>query len=135
MRIIVIHTDLQKQTAKKAIDELPLGARFEVRIQKHTKKRSTDQNSLFHKWMQILAEHTGYTAKEMKDIVVMECLGTRPVSYGGKTVEVLLETSNLNTMEFSQMMDQVYRWALNDLDCLLPLPEDEFNEQLSREGR
>lgn len=128
MRRIIIHGDVQKMSAKKAIDELPGNGRFEVVIKRHQKPRSVDQNALMWKWLEILGNDLGYSKNEMYDEACRVLLGseTKQSPFTGEEYQRLRTSSGLDKAEFSAFLDDLYRWALNEFNCILPLPEDRY---------
>lgn len=131
MRQVIIHGTTQKEHAKKIIDELPDGGKFEVRIQAYRKPRSTDQNALMWKWFEIIGNDIGDSKKGVHDDLVGQLLGydERVSRITGEVRKDLKETSALSKAEFSRFLDDVYRWALNDMNIILPLPEDRYADR------
>ena len=45
------------------------GEEIEIRIKVRTNNRTTEQNSLYWKWINIMSEETGFTKEEMHELI------------------------------------------------------------------
>jgi len=94
-----------------------------VDIKKKKAKRSNQQNAFFHSWITLLAEHTGYTKEEMKEIVKFKFLKVEEIhDQTGETFIYTKSTAKLNKGEFSDLCTEVQNWARDTFEILLPLP-------------
>jgi len=130
---IIIHNPYQKQAARNVIDQLPEDGSMMVKITKVTRRRTIEQNALLHKWIGIIAEHVGYTPKEMKDALKFELLQMEQYrDVRGRVQYKLPETSNMSTAELSAFMNEIERWAAQMLSIQLPHPGDRIDEQINQ---
>lgn len=99
-----------------------------VTVKAVRKHRSIDQNSYLHGVvLPILSQETGYTTDEMKDIVKTLFL-RKIMTVAGKEIEVVLGSSELNTKQFEDFMEDIRRWASTELWCYIPLPNEMESE-------
>lgn len=121
---IILRSPEQKVWAKGQIDALDLTKPWVLTLRRHTKKRSTSQNSLLHKWLDIIADETGNSPEDVKEAMKEEFLGMVEVDVGGRPYMVRKHTSSLTTEEMTTFLNQIYAFAAQDLDIRLPVPED-----------
>lgn len=84
--------------------------------------RRTQQNRLYWKWVSIAGEELGYERAEMHDTLVLELLGMMTKEIGGKTIETMTTTHDMNVSDFSDYMEKVSRWA-GKMQIRLPAEE------------
>lgn len=107
------------------------GKDVEIIIQKPKKKRSTEQNSLFWSYMSILGYDLGYTKDEMKKIVCAKFLTQETViEKTGEIICTVKGTSELTTKEFTDLLEGVLQWAVEDFGTILPLPNQQVEIEL-----
>lgn len=97
------------------------------------KQRTLNQNALFHLWIQVIADHAGYTSLEdCKRDVKRALLGMREDmnKITGETQMVDYQTSSMTTSELSSLMDKMKVWAQTDLGCYLPYFGDPGYEEM-----
>ncbi len=63
---VKVLSDIQRQQAKRYIDEIPLDVLHVVKIEPHKETRSVAQNRLLHKWFGEESEQTGESPAEVK---------------------------------------------------------------------
>ena len=94
-----------------------------IEVSMKRKQRTLNQNALFHLWIQVIADHAGYTSLEdCKRDVKRALLGMREdmSKITGETQMVDYQTSSMTTSELSSLMDKMKVWAQTDLGCYLP---------------
>jgi len=97
------------------------GKPITVTVERKRSIRSRNQNDYFHGVIcGLLSEHTGYEPTEMKDILKQKFLLVRDDKFPR-----CRKTSELNTEEMSNFMDQCIRWAAIDLGLVIPDPDRE----------
>lgn len=101
------------------ISKLPKSRKWTVTIAPYRKKRSLEQNSMFHALAAELAEHTGESPARMKDILKAECGLWEVSKITGK--EYPKPTSEYSTAEMSDLCDRIWSWAA-DFGIPLRLP-------------
>ena len=99
--------------AHKAVDVLD-GKPYTVTIKRFHRPRSNDQNAKLHAMLRELAEHCGYSEREMKDYFTAEFGPTMQVrikaaSLSGRTNRIPKGTSAYTVQEMAEMIEHVYR--------------------------
>tara|TARA_R110002020_G_scaffold212966_2_gene419660 strand:+ start:940 stop:1326 length:387 start_codon:yes stop_codon:yes gene_type:complete len=80
---------------------------LEVVVKPYKKNRSLEQNDMFHAWCGSIAEKTGHTKTEIKDIIVEQTFGTREyMNLSGELRSQLRQTSSLNVGEMSELIER-----------------------------
>lgn len=103
--------------------------RWRISISQYRKKRSNEQNALLHKQLSILAEHLGYSLKEMKIVAKDYLLGPcKVIELNGETFKFYPETSQMTTTELAGFMNELIAWAATEFGVILPLPDDPYHE-------
>lgn len=96
------------------------GVDCEITVNKYRKKRSIPQNSYFHGVVcLILGNHWGYTVDEAHSAICVEFL---TISEDGKP-DYVRSTTDLNTEEFNNFLEQVKMWASQEFQVYIPDPE------------
>lgn len=94
-----------------------------VTIEEKSITRSTQQNSLYWKWLTIIGDHFGYDKSEMHEELAARFLGMiERKTIGGKQIIEPRSTTSLTTKEFSEYMGMVEALALQQ-GITLPQPE------------
>ena len=92
------------------------------------KQRSNPQNKYFHGLvLPIIAEHTGYSTDEVKDLVKSMFLKREMMvktKEGMKEVSTVRGSAVLSTKEFEKFMEDIRRWASFELGLFIPLPNE-----------
>jgi hypothetical protein len=104
-----------------------------IEVSMKRKQRTLNQNALFHLWIQVIADHAGYTSLEdCKRDVKRALLGMREdmSKITGETQMVDYQTSSMTTSELSSLMDKMKVWAQTDLGCYLPYFGDPGYEEM-----
>lgn len=129
MKLVV---DFGSDTDKKKLWEVlktrkPVKHVVEVKIAKE--KRSNIQNSYYWVVVGIISEYIGYLPDEIHQLLKDKFLGRNQnvIKKTGEVFYVLKSTTALDTSEFSNYIEQIRLWALQDLDCYCPTP-DEYRE-------
>lgn len=124
---------LQKNVSEKIVKTLQIfeGKRVEISIQKQRGHRSNQQNRLWWVYMQIIADETGHTKEEIHELCKKMFL-SKPIELVNlKTGEVTQETTfgstaQLNKDQFTELIDNLQKWAATILDIVLPDPDEQF---------
>jgi len=107
------------------------GARIELKEVR--KKRTIDQNSLLHMWIEVFREHIGELSFDAcKRDVKRTLLGVKEVT-NRFTGEIMFEdykTSQMDTKELGEFMDRFKVWANVEFGCYLPYFGDVGYEEL-----
>ncbi len=97
-----------------------------------TKRRSNAENKYYWKIVVgILAEETGYSDKEMHEILKRRFLTEHRIVRGKKGEVIQMETdgstAGLTTVKFEELMSQIRIWASRDLSIYIPSPNENVN--------
>lgn len=88
--------------------------------------RSNPQNKYFHgQVLPIIADYTGYTISEAKDLVKSMFLRKEymiTTKSGVKEVAAVRGSAELSTAEFEKFMADIRQWASRDLGIFIPEP-------------
>lgn len=124
MKFIICDTQ-RLQNCITHISNLPTDKGLAVEIYEIKKKRSLDQNALFHKWVMIIADFCGYSPEGMKTAIKRKILGmnefTDPLT--GEVSYMDYSTAKLTKEQFTNLMTETQVIA-GDLGLILPTPDD-----------
>ena len=97
-----------------------------IKIEKYSKKRSNPQNRYYHGCvLKYLSETTGFTVAEMHEVLKSKFLPYERANRAtGQMVQFGRSTTELNTLQYEEFLEQVRIWAINELDCYIPLPNE-----------
>lgn len=101
-----------------------------ISIDKAKKRRSSDQNALFHLWCRVIAKDTGASVMDVKDYFKTKFLMRENPLGGGYIVG---STSSLKVKEFTHFMNEVQAEAASEFGIKLLTPEDLMWEQFLKE--
>lgn len=134
-----LHFPRETFVLKDLKDAFPDGAKVTVGISTRYNKRSLKQNSLFHAYVGILADEFGYDTDTMKELIRLKWL-KEPVCdlNGGEMVDTttgeimfrLRSTTELSTLEMSELTEEIRIWAIQGWNIVLPLPEENIKLNL-----
>ena len=102
-----------------------------VEMKPNTMSRSTKQNALYWKWLDVLTE-TGNSVGALHQYLAQEYLSPVAEDIQGETVLVIKSTTTLTVKEFAAYLENVQQFA-DSLGCILPKPEALYLESLMRE--
>lgn len=94
--------------------------------------RSNLQNKYYWVVMGIIGEHCGYRPEEMHELMKLKFLGfeEKTIKQTGEVLKSIKSTKELQTNEFSNYIENIRLWALQDLDCYVCTPEEFDREQI-----
>ena len=122
----------EREKAKVYFDKL-LKKECKIELSEKQKQRTLNQNSLFHLWIAVFAEHIGELELDVvKRYVKRALLGTREIvikATGESQIEDF-KTSAMSTKELSDFMDKFKMWADADFGCYLPYIFDPGYEEM-----
>jgi hypothetical protein len=103
------------------------GKEVSIDVKRKRSKRSDDQNRFFHSWVSLIAEHTGYSKDEMKDILKYKFLRIEEISdMTGETFVYTKNTSKLGKSEFADFCTEIQSWSMEMFKIKLPLPGEQW---------
>ena len=95
------------------------GQEIELTVRKRYRSRGLKANAYLWVIYNYISEHTGYTPEEIHGLCkVMFLKGTR--NLWGKIYETVGSTAILDTLEFTNYIEKVKLWALQDLNITVP---------------
>ena len=101
-----------------------------VEMKPNTMSRSTKQNALYWKWLDVLTE-TGNSVGALHQYLAQEYLSPVAEDIQGETVLVIKSTTTLTVKEFAEYLSRVEEFA-DGLGCILPRPEDLYLESMMK---
>jgi hypothetical protein len=101
-----------------------------VEMKPNTMSRSTKQNALYWKWLDVLTE-TGNSVGALHQYLAQEYLSPVAEDIQGETVLVIKSTTTLTVKEFAAYLENVQQFA-DSLGCILPKPEDLYLESMMK---
>jgi hypothetical protein len=107
---------------------------YTVKIVRKTEPRTIPQNSLMWMWFKCMEEATGQPKEDFHDYYKCKFL-TRQIAVRGRWVQVVGNTSSLNTLQFTQFLEKVKADAATEFGITLPLPEDRTYQDFVSEYR
>lgn len=116
-------------TLDEQVAGLRHGDEVELRIERKHATRSLNQHAWY--WgclVQLVSEHTGYSPDEIHEIYKAKFLPKRLAVLNGNgdiRGEFVIggTTTRLNKLEFGEFCEAIRRWAAEELDVVIPDPE------------
>jgi hypothetical protein len=95
----------------------------EVVIKKPRRTRSNNQNGYY--WAVIITGLAGWLGWEKEELhEALKARFLREPQDDHRLPDKIKSTTELNTMEFETYLEEIRQWALNELDYLIPLPNE-----------
>lgn len=92
------------------IDE---GQLLEVIMRPYNKNRSLEQNDMFHAWCGTIANQTGHSKGEIKEIVIESVFGAEDyLNLKGEKRSRLRSTSDMNITEMSELIERAVQLGI-----------------------
>ncbi len=86
---------------------------LEVILRPYNKNRSLEQNDMFHAWCGTIADQTGHSKGEIKDIIIESVFGTEDfLNLKGEKRSRLRSTSDLNVSEMSELIERAMQLGI-----------------------
>lgn len=95
---------------------------MEVIIQEYQPEKSNEQRNFWHLLLGLIADETGYTKEEVKELVKKAHLGTKVIEIGGIEKEVTESSESLAKTSYADLIDYTYRLAA-EAEIVLPAPK------------
>lgn len=83
------------------------GKKLVLNIEREKAKRSLNQNSFYHAYLQIISNEIGHTSEELHRIFKGLFLPKRKIIFKGKEYFMLGSTTELNKVEFGEFLDRI----------------------------
>jgi len=80
---------------------------IEVTVKPYKKNRSLEQNDMFHAWCGSIADKTGHTKEEIKNILIETVFGTEEyINLQGDQRTRIRQTSSMTLGEMSELIER-----------------------------
>lgn len=112
-----------REAVMQYVAGLPDDKAWVVVIEDEKMRRTDAQNRTLWNYHKHLSEYTGYSKDDIHEIITEKFCPAKERRIGGEVVMVK-RTSNLDRMEFKEMMERYHAWAATDLGINLPHPDD-----------
>ena len=99
------------------------GQPIEVVLRKQKSTRSLNQNNYYWGVVLELLSDNGNTPEEWHEICRQMFLKSFK-EVNGKEMEYVRSTTKLNTAEFEEYLEKIRRWAVQELNFYIPLPNE-----------
>jgi hypothetical protein len=97
------------------------GTKLEVEIVKQRSKRSTRQNAyMWYIVYKMISDFTGHTPDEVHGMMKYKFLSVKG------DMPYVKSTTQLNTTEMEEYLENIRRWAATALDLFIPDPNEEI---------
>jgi|TARA_R110002020_G_scaffold8827_5_gene35552 hypothetical protein len=107
IRFVLTHPDITARAINWLVDYDHREEVAELTIKPYKKNRSLEQNDMFHGWCGTIAEKTGHSKQEIKQIMVESTFGTEEfLNLQGRTRTRLKETSGMTVGEMSELLER-----------------------------
>lgn len=83
------------------------------------KKRTIQQNKYYHKLLDLIADYTGSTHRDIHLEMKVKFL-SNPYIKDDKEYILVGSTVNLNNKNFSEYLERIFNWASEELGLVLP---------------
>lgn len=106
----------------KKLQEKP----YKIEIKRDRDTRSGKQNKYYHAVIvPMISDYTGFELDEAHEVLKAKFLKyDRIIEATGEIVSCIKSTTDLDTWEFEQFTEQIRRFAAQDLDLIIPLPNE-----------
>lgn len=130
-KTITLVGERQRDYAKAVLDGIKVDPErpVEVVFRPKQKRRSLDQNALFHVWVRLIRQHlidsrgTYLSEEAIKEWLKSVLLGTHEVEINGITRTVAIPTSSLSKADMMKFMEEVDLYCSGELGLYLPTGE------------
>lgn len=125
---MIIFTDFRKNESKsKLFDHLKtLSDVYKIEIKKDKEKRSGNQNRYY--WgvvIQMISEHTGFFPDEAHELLKQKFLSyDKAFKSTGEAFTISRSTTDLDTWEFENYLEQCRIFAAVEIEIVIPLPNE-----------
>jgi len=86
---------------------------LEVIMRPYNKNRSLEQNDMFHAWCGTIADQTGHSKGEIKEIIIESVFGAEDyLNLKGEKRSRLRSTSDMNVSEMSELIERAVQLGI-----------------------
>lgn len=124
MKRLTITNEASRNTAIDVVGALDLRKPYELIINIISEVRSVSQNRLYWLWLTCLMDETGHSRTDLHTFFKDYFLPSNIEVI--KSVEIVKSTSttSLSKKQFSWYLERIHQFAISELDCYLPWPND-----------
>ena len=122
-------TELDRDMVISQIKRLDLKKIYTVEITERRIRRTISQNGLYWLWLTCISHETGNDKDDLHEFFKQKYLADETTLVFGKYVVTRKSTTNLNTVQFKYLLDNVQIFASTELAITLPDPEDKRWEE------
>ncbi len=126
---MILIVDMNSKPDKQRLHETLKGLKlvpYRIEIKVDRDKRSGNQNRFY--WgcvIKLLSDHTGFTPDEMHETLRAKFLKyQKPMPPNGYMATVIQSTTDLDTKEFEEYIEEIRRFAIQELDVEIPTPNE-----------
>jgi hypothetical protein len=116
-------TELDRDMVLAQIKRLDLKKVYTVEITERRIKRTISQNGLYWLWLTCISHETGNDKDEIHEFFKAKYIFPELKMIFGESVE-LRSTTELNTVQFKDLLDKIQVFASTELAITLPDPND-----------
>ena len=118
---------LDRKKFAREVKELFSGKSIEITVRRKKKHRSVQQNRYYWLVVTILSDYTGFTKDEMHAILRSKFLRAEKVNEDtGVVYEYVKSTTELTTVEYEEYLDDVRRFAAQEFNMNVPMPNEQI---------
>lgn len=125
MRRFILHKERQRKAAYEEIATLELEGKWEVVIRKFQPTRSTDQNNLYWKWLEVIASHTGDDKDSIHEYFKNKYGFWKTGTALGDAISIPVSTTKYTKKQFSEYMNKIEA-EMATMEITLPHPDDSW---------
>jgi len=118
----IMRTDADRKRVLDVLAAVSLGKPVRVEWEVGFKRRSLNQNNLYHMLVGVIAKETGNSHEAVHEAIKQRFVAPEFIELAGKTHEVRT-TTKFNTADFSDLTTQVYALGA-EMGIYLPSPEE-----------
>jgi|TARA_R110000824_G_scaffold399254_1_gene604408 hypothetical protein len=113
IRFVLSHPDITARAIDWLVDYDHHDIIAEMTIKPYKKNRSLEQNDMFHGWCGTIADKTGHSKQEIKQIMVESTFGTEDfLNLQGGTRTRVKETSGMTVGEMSELLERTIQTGI-----------------------
>lgn len=116
-------TELDREMAIAFIKRLDLKKVYTVDVTERRIKRTLSQNNLYFLWLTCISHETGNDKDDLHEYFKEKYITPIGKYVFDKMIEIR-STTDLNTVQFKYLLDQVQYFASTELAITLPDPDD-----------
>lgn len=126
MNKFIIKSKQIRANAAKMVSELKSDPIMEVVIREYKEDKSGEQRGWWHTLIGIVANETGYSPAETKELIKRNYLGETTVCIGNITKTVTSSSEALKMADYAKLIDATYKLGA---EAGIQLPNPRYNEK------